>query len=290
MAAMKLALIGGTGLAQLPGLEQQREAAVETPFGAPSAPVITGRLGGQEVAFLARHGRWHTLLPSEINYRANIYALKLLGVTHVIGVCAVGSLQDTIHPGDIVLPDQFLDRTRGRREDTFFGRGLVAHVAFGDPVCAGLRAALAVACRAVGAPVHNGGTYVNIEGPAFSTRAESQWYRGLGGAVIGMTNLTEAKLAREAELCYATIAQVTDYDCWHATHADVTASDILAVLARTTALTTRVLASFINTWQPPEDCACRHALQTAFVTPWAQVPAATREALRAIIAPYCKEG
>lgn len=289
MTAMKLAVIGGTGLAQLPGLAQIQETAVDTPFGAPSAPVLTGQLGGHDVLFLARHGRHHTLLPSEINYRANIYALKLLGVTHVIGVCAVGSLQDAIHPGDIVLPDQFLDRTRGRREDTFFGRGLVAHIAFGDPVCAGLRAALAMACRAVGAPVHNGGTYVNMEGPAFSTRAESLWYRSLGAAVIGMTNMTEAKLAREAELCYATIAQVTDYDCWHDNHADVTASDILAVLARTSALTIRVLASFINTWQPPEDCACRHALQTAFVTPWAQVPAATREALRAIIAPYCKD-
>jgi len=289
IAAMKLALIGGTGLAKLPGLEDVREAALTTPFGAPSAPVQIGRMGAHELVFLARHGRQHSLLPSEINYRANIYALKTLGVTHVMGVCAVGSLQEHIRPGEIVVPDQFFDRTRGRREDTFFGRGLVAHVAFGDPLCAQMRAALAAAGGAAGAQVHQGGIYVNIEGPAFSTRAESHWYRALGASVIGMTNLTEAKLAREAELCYATLAQVTDYDCWHDTHADVTASDILAVLARTTAVTLRLVQAFVNTWQPPETCACRRALQTAFVTPWAAVPPATLASLRAIIAPYYKE-
>jgi len=286
---MKLALIGGTGLAQFPGLDDMREAELTTPFGAPSAPVQIGRMGSHELVFLARHGRQHTLLPGEINYRANIYALKTLGVTHVIGVCAVGSLQEHIHPGDIVVPDQFIDRTRGRREDTFFGRGLVAHVAFGEPLCADMRAGLAAAGGSVGAQVHQGGTYVNIEGPAFSTRAESQWYRTLGASVIGMTNLTEAKLAREAELCYATIAHVTDYDCWHDTHADVTASDILTVLARTTGVTLRLIHAFVNTWQPAGTCACRRALQTAFVTPWAAVPPATLESLRAIIAPYYKE-
>ncbi len=289
MTDMKLAIIGGTGLAQLPGLEALRDEQVETPFGAPSAPLLTGRLGAHELVFLARHGLQHTLLPHEINYRANIYALKLHGVTHVISVCAVGSLQEEIHPGHLVLPDQFFDRTRGRREDTFFGGGLVAHVPFGDPVCPALRAALAQAGRACGAALHDGGTYVNMEGPAFSTRAESNWYRANGAAVIGMTNLTEAKLAREAELCYAAIAQVTDYDCWHTAHADVTIAGILALLKQTSAMTMTVLSEFLRTWAAPADCACRHALRTAFVTPWAAVPPQTLNAVRALVAPYLQE-
>lgn len=283
---MKFAIIGGTGLYHIPDLHTIRELPVETPFGSPSAPLRVASLHGRDIVFLARHGEAHTLLPSEINYRANIYALKLVGVTHVISVCAVGSLQEHIHPGDLALPDQFFDRTRGRREDTFFGRGLVAHVSFGDPTCPSLRAALAATARRLNLPCHEGGIYVNIEGPAFSTRAESLWYRHLGGTVIGMTNLTEAKLAREAELCYATIAQVTDYDCWHDQHAEVNVTDILATLQQTTARAIQLLTTFLSEWVPPSDCACQHALQHALVTPWPAVPRTTRDALRAIIAPY----
>ncbi|MCX7847809.1 MAG: S-methyl-5'-thioadenosine phosphorylase [bacterium] len=286
MTPMKLGIIGGTGLAQLPGLEGLHEVCISTPFGAPSAALRVGSIAGRELVFLARHGDQHTLLPSEINYRANIYALKLVGVTHVISVCAVGSLQEHIRPGELVLPDQFFDRTRGRREDTFFGHGLVAHVAFAEPLCPRLRAALAEAARTCNITIHSRGTYVNMEGPAFSTRAESQWYRSIGAAVIGMTNLTEAKLAREAELCYATLAQVTDYDCWHALHDDVTAADILACLRQTTAHTMTLLHAFCAQWQPWNDCPCQHALRAALVTPLSAVPPATLQALHAIIAPY----
>ncbi len=287
----KLAIIGGTGLYDLPGLEDKTEREVETPFGRPSAALRLGRVGELELVFLPRHGLAHSLAPHEINYRANIYALKLLGVTHIVAVCAVGSLQENIKPGDFVAVDQFFDRTRKTREDSFFGEGLVAHIPFGDPVCPFLRKAVVRAARDANVRVHDGGTYVNVEGPAFSTRAESDFYRRqLGAAVIGMTNLTEAKLAREADMCYAILAQVTDYDCWHSHEEDVSASDILETLRRNTEKTKNTLQRLIAAFAPPDDCSCRHALASAFVTPWESAPAETMDRLRAIIAGYAPGG
>ena len=216
-----IGVIGGSGLYAMEGLEQVEEVVLETPFGMPSDAYVTGTLNGIRMAFLPRHGRGHRLLPSEVNYRANIYGMKMLGVERVISVSAVGSLQDAIAPGHLVIPDQFIDRTKGVRDATFFGNGIVAHVGFADPVCPCLSEKLYQAARQAGAVTHKGGTYICMEGPAFSTRAESHMYRSLGGDIIGMTNLTEAKLAREAELCYGVIALSTDYDCWHETHEDV---------------------------------------------------------------------
>jgi 5'-methylthioadenosine phosphorylase len=288
---VKLAVIGGTGLYELAGLEDTELLCVETPFGAPSAPVSKGRLGELELFFLARHGVGHVYLPEEINYRANIYALKKLGVTHAISVCAVGSLQPHIKPGDSVVIDQFFDRTRKQRDDTFFGDGLVAHVQFGDPACPELNALLAAAAQAAGATVHTGGTCVTMEGPAFSTRAESVFYKDvLKAAVIGMTSLTEAKLAREAEMCYACLAQVTDYDCWHVEEGGVTVEQILAVMRRNTETAAEVLKSLTSSFYPARACACAHALKHALMTAWDAVPRATIERLRPLIAAYLPAG
>ncbi|HRV80869.1 MAG TPA: S-methyl-5'-thioadenosine phosphorylase, partial [Planctomycetota bacterium] len=226
---MKLGVLGGSGLYAMDGLEDVTEKTLSTPFGAPSDAYICGRLDGVDMVFLPRHGRGHRFTPSEINYRANIWGLKALGVTQVVAVSAVGSMREEIAPGDFVLIDQFIDRTR-HRPDTFFGDGVVAHVMFADPVCEGVRQALVQASRTTGIKVHDGGTYLCMEGPQFSTRAESELYRSWGVDVIGMTNLTEAKLAREAELCYATLAMATDYDCWHQGHDDVTVEAIVAVM------------------------------------------------------------
>ena len=287
----KIGITGGTGLYKLPGLKNIREKKVTTPFGTPSAPLVIGTLGSNEVVFLARHGAKHSLLPEEINYRANIYALKKIGVTHVVSVSAVGSLQEHIKPGDMVIADQFFDRTRKDRKDSFFGKGLVVHVAFADPVCPWLRRALLEATKAAGVVAHDGGTYINMEGPAFSTRAESVVYRTLiGASVIGMTNLTEAKLAREAELCYSVLAQVTDYDSWRAHEQGVTISDIIATLQRNNEAGTRILCHLLESFAPPADCACRHALATAVVTPWDAVPRKTLEAVKLLVAPYLPAG
>ena len=221
----EIGIIGGSGLYAMPGLTNVSEEKITTPFGDPSETLVLGELEGRKVAFLARHGRGHRLLPTELNFRANIYAMKLLGVERILSVSAVGSLKEEHKPTDFVIPDQFIDRTFARTS-TFFGDGIVAHVAFGDPVCATVAATFQAACDTVGVVGKNGGTYVCMEGPQFATRAESNLYRSWGGDVIGMTNLQEAKLAREAEICYATMAMVTDYDCWHDSHEDVTVDQI----------------------------------------------------------------
>jgi len=282
-----LGVIGGSGLYDLPGLERVERLRLETPFGAPSDEFVVGHLGGVRLAFLPRHGRGHRLLPSELPFRANLYGLKTLGVEWVLAVSAVGSLREEIAPGHVVVPDQFIDRTRGRtRESTFFGAGVVAHVQFADPFCPALSAALAAAAGASGATVHAGGTYVCMEGPQFSTRAESQLYRTWGAHVIGMTNLQEAKLAREAELCFATLALATDYDCWRAGHADVQIDDILRVLAANVELARRTVGRLAAQLPDRGACGCAHALRDAIITDRAGIPEATRRALAPIAGKY----
>src|SRR6476620_667482 len=237
-----IGIIGGSGLYNMPGFETQEEAAIQTPFGTPSDNFVLGKLAGKEVAFLARHGRGHRISPSELNFRANIWGMKSLGVERILSLSAVGSLKEEHRPLDFVIPDQFFDRTRGRAS-TFFGQGLVAHVSFADPVCPELTQLVADACATAGVNAKRGGTYLCMEGPAFSTKAESNVYRGWGMDVIGMTNLQEAKLAREAELCYCTVAMVTDYDCWHPQHDAVTVTDIIANLMQNAANAAKVVAA-----------------------------------------------
>jgi 5'-methylthioadenosine phosphorylase len=280
-----LGIIGGSGLYDIEGLEERREVAVETPFGAPSDPYLTGVLDGVRVAFLARHGAGHRLLPSEINYRANIHGFRQLGARHLLGFSAVGSLRDDIHPGDLVLPDQYFDRTKGRPA-TFFGDGLVAHAAFGDPVCPCLGEALAQTLGELGATHHRGGTYVCIEGPMFSTRAESVFYRALGASVIGMTNLPEAKLAREAEMCYASLALATDYDCWHASEAAVSVDAVLKVFRQNIATARRAIRGLVRRFPPAGTCACQSALEGAVMTAPERIPAEARERLALLLARF----
>jgi 5'-methylthioadenosine phosphorylase len=259
---------------------------VRTPFGDPSDEIVAGRLGDTRLLFLPRHGRGHRLLPSELPFRANVWALKSLGADCLLAVSAVGSLREEIAPGHVVVPDQFIDRTRGRQaESTFFGRGVVAHVQFADPFCPRLAPALVDAARSAGATVHTGGTYVCMEGPAFSTRAESHLYRSWGAHVIGMTNLQEAKLAREAELCFATLALATDYDCWHAGHDDVQIEEILKVLAANVDLAQRTVAAMVSRL-PPADCSCSRALEHAIITDRALIPADVRRDLAPIAGRY----
>jgi len=273
--AASIGVIGGSGLYVLAGLSGAREVRVPTPFGEPSDAIHVGQVEGRDVAFLARHGRDHRLLPSEINYRANIYAMKALGVERILSASAVGSMKESIHPKDVVLPDQFIDRTRGRAA-SFFGQGVAAHIAFADPVCAESRAALGAGARAAEATVHDGGTYLCMEGPAFSTRAESRLYRSWGVDVIGMTNLTEAKLAREAELCYATLALVTDYDCWHEAEADVSVAAVLDNLRANAAVAAATLRGAVLALPGARAaCGCGEALRHAIITP---VEAIGREA------------
>lgn len=266
-AAATIGIIGGSGLYALAGLTAPREVRVPTPFGDPSDSFFIGRVGDREVAFLARHGRGHRFLPGEINYRANIYAMKALGVGRILSASAVGSMKDSIRPRDVALPDQFIDRTRSR-EATFFGDGVAAHVGFADPICPETRSALRVAADAAGATVHDGGTYLCMEGPAFSTRAESRLYRSWGVDVIGMTNLTEAKLAREAEICYATLALVTDYDCWHDVEEDVSVAGVLDNLRANAALAAATLAGAVHALPKERSrCGCADALRCAIITP-----------------------
>lgn len=274
----EIGIIGGSGLYEIDGLHQVKRVALATPFGSPSSPVVLGELDGVRVAFLSRHGRGHRLSPSEINYRANVYALKAIGVRRVISVSAVGSMKDSVKPGDVVLPDQFIDLTK-RRVSTFFEGGVVAHVAFGDPVCASLATSLLGAGRSVGATVHQGGTYLCMEGPQFSTKAESNLYRQWGVSVIGMTNMPEAKLAREAELCYATVALVTDYDCWHEIEEPVTVEAILATLCANVALAKRLLRAAVKSAASVTSCPCQQALQHAIVTAPDTIPAGLRRKL-----------
>ncbi len=278
----KLGVIGGSGLYEMDELEDRREVTVETPFGMPSDDLVCGRLRGTDVVFLPRHGRGHRLLPTEIPFRANIYALKTLGVDAVLAISAVGSMREEIAPGDLVVVDQFIDRTR-HRQDTFFGEGIVAHVHFADPVCEVLAGLVAEAAKETGAKVHVGGTYLCMEGPQFSTRAESLMYRSFGVAVIGMTNLQEAKLAREAGMSYATLALATDYDCWHETEADVSVDAVLAVLKRnveTARAVVRNLAERIP-GSPPTPFA--GVLENAILTPPELVPLETKRRLAAIL-------
>ncbi len=278
----EIGIIGGTGLYQAGEIEGARETTLSTPFGSPSAPYVVGRWRGREVAFLSRHGRGHTILPTEINFRANIFGFKLLGVTRILSASAVGSLRENIHPMEVVIPDQFFDRTR-LRPMTFFGDGLVAHVSMADPTCPEARRTLEEACRQEKAASHSGGTYVCIEGPQFSTRAESAFFRSLGASVIGMTNLPEARLAREAEICYATLALVTDYDCWHVSEEAVTVEAILEHLRKNTETARAVLGTAVAKMPGGRGCACGSALESAFITDPAAVPAATRERLRPIL-------
>jgi len=283
--APRIGIIGGSGLYTMPGLADTQEVRVKTPFGDPSDAIVTGTLEGRRVAFLARHGRGHRFSPSDINYRANICALKMLGVERVISASAVGSLRDDLPPLDFLIPDQFFDRTRGRMA-TFFGGGMVAHVGFDKPTCAQLSAQLAEACERAGVRVHRGGTYVCMEGPQFSTLAESHIYRQLRFDVIGMTNLTEAKLAREAELCYAAFAMITDYDCWHPQHDAVTLSEILGNLGKNAENVQRAIREAVRTLPGERSCKCGAALAHAIVTDRQAIPRAAKKRLAAIIGRY----
>jgi 5'-methylthioadenosine phosphorylase len=289
MAERTLGIIGGSGLYDLPGLEQREEVVLDTPFGPPSDALVTGRLHGVRMAFLPRHGRGHRLAPHELPYRANVHALKQLGMECVLGISAVGSMRMDIAPGDLVLVDQFLDRTRGRTEEsTFFGGGCVAHVHFADPVWEPLRQLALRAARDVGGNVYDGGTYVCMEGPAFSTRAESEFYRSIPGvAVIGMTNLQEAKLAREAEIAYATVALATDYDCWHETEADVNVADVVAVLRANVEKAKRVIARTAELLaQHPDRITCEGLMQHAILTAKEAVTPDARRRLALLIERY----
>jgi 5'-methylthioadenosine phosphorylase len=282
-----IGIIGGSGLYDMAELTGREEKTLTTPFGDPSGPYVLGTLRGRRVAFLPRHGVGHRILPSELNFRANIYGFKLLGVERILSASAVGSLKEQYRPLDILVPDQFFDRTKGR-VNTFFGRGLAAHIAFAHPVCGDLSAIAGDAAEAVGATVHRGGTYVNMEGPQFSTLAESKLYRAWGMDVIGMTNLQEAKLAREAEICYATLALVTDYDCWHPDHDAVTVDLIIGNLLQNAVTAQKTIADAVSRLDGPRTCACKDALATAIITRPEQVPAQTKTDLAPIIGKYMK--
>jgi 5'-methylthioadenosine phosphorylase len=288
LSQARIGVIGGSGLYQMQALTEVEEVNVPTPFGDPSDAFMIGTLAGQRVAFLPRHGRGHRLLPTEIPFRANIYAMKLLGVERIISASAVGSLREELKPMDIVFPDQFFDRTR-QRASTFFGGGIAAHVTFADPVCRDLVDTLEQAARAElqGIDLHRGGTYLCMEGPAFSTRAESETYRSWGMSVIGMTNLQEAKLAREAEICYATMALVTDYDCWHPDHDSVTVEMVIEYLNRNAENAQKLIAGAVARLAGDErTCKCGHSLRHAMITAPDKIAPEARERLKAIIGKY----
>jgi len=284
-AAVEIGVIGGSGLYSMTGLRDSREVRLKTPFGDPSDAFVLGTVEGRRVAFLARHGRGHRFMPTDLNYRANIYAMKVLGIQRIISVSAVGSLQEDLRPGEFLIPDQFFDSTKGRRS-TFFGEGVVAHVTFDKPTCAQLSAVLGQACRSQNVPVHQKGTYICMEGPQFSTLAEAHYHRAMKFSVIGMTNATEAKLAREAEICYSTIAMITDYDCWHPDHDSVTVSTILAILNQNASNAQNVLRQAIRDIPAERSCKCAHALQHAILTDPKLIPAKTMKNLAPIIGKY----
>ncbi len=284
---IRIGIIGGSGLYDMAELTERDEREVTTPFGEPSAPLVLATLRGQRVAFLARHGQGHRLTPSEINYRANIYAMKSVGVEWILSASAVGSLREDYKPLDLVIPSQFFDRTRGRIS-TFFGDGIVGHVAFAHPFCSALSDIAHAAATKTGATVHKGGTYVCMEGPQFSTIAESNAYRAMGFDLIGMTNLQEAKLAREAEICYATIALVTDYDCWHPDHDSVTVEMVIANLTQNASTAQQVIANAVEQLPITRACGCATALATAIITRPDIVPAATKEKLAPIMGKYLR--
>jgi 5'-methylthioadenosine phosphorylase len=291
MTTAKIGIIGGSGLYQMPELKDVEEVSLETPFGPPSDAFIVGALEGERVAFLPRHGRGHRLLPTELPFRANIYAMKLLGVERILSASAVGSLQERYAPLDMVIPEQFFDRTRARaRESTFFGEGIVAHITFAHPVCSDLGDVLEESCREAGVNVHRGGTYLCMEGPAFSTVAESHVYRSWGMDIIGMTNLQEAKLAREAEICYATLALVTDYDCWHEGHDAVSVEAVVEYLNKNVRNAQVIMREAVRRLARAERaCACGSALKNAIFTPPDLWPEATTKRLEAIIKKYRQE-
>ena len=284
---IQIGIIGGSGLYDMGELTDRAEKTISTPFGDPSGPYVIGTLRGKRVAFLARHGAGHRILPSELNFRANIYGMKVLGVERILSASAVGSLKMEYKPLDIVVPDQFFDRTKGR-VSTFFGKGIVAHIAFAHPLCHDLSAIAADSAQEAGASVHRGGTYVNMEGPQFSTLAESNLYRAWGMDVIGMTNLQEAKLAREAEICYATLALVTDYDCWHPDHDSVTVDLIIANLTQNAVTAQKTIAGAVERIAGARTCACKDALATAIITQAPLVSEQTKKDLAPIIGKYMK--
>ena len=288
MSQAEIGIIGGSGLYSMPGLTEVQEVAQETPFGAPSDVYVLGTLKGRRVAFLARHGRGHRILPSELNFRANIYGFKQLGVERILSVSAVGSLKEEHTPGEFLVVDQFVDRTR-HRVDTFFGDGVVAHVAFADPVCPHLAEIVSGACKKASVVAKRGGTYVCMEGPQFSTKAESNLYRSWGMDVIGMTNLQEAKLAREAELCYVTVAMVTDYDCWHPHHDSVTVEQIVAVLLKNAENACNVVREAVAAMPKDRSCKCGSALAHAILTDRKMIPATTRRRLKLILDKYLEQ-
>ncbi len=285
MRPVPIGIIGGSGLYDMAEVTDREEVTLTTPFGDPSGPYVVGTLRGRRVAFLARHGAGHRLMPTKLNYRANIFGLKVLGVEFILSASAVGSLQERYVPQHLVIPDQFFDRTKGR-PSTFFGNGLVAHVGFAHPVCARLGDIAYESCRKVGATVHRGGTYVCMEGPQFSTLAESKLYRSWGMDIIGMTNLQEAKLAREAEICYATIALVTDYDCWHPEHDSVTVEMIVANLTANASTAQQVIAEAVGRLPIERTCECAHALKYGIITRPDAVPAKLKKDLAPLIGRY----
>jgi len=283
--AVEIGVIGGSGLYAMQGLKDVREVRVKTPFGDPSDAFVMGTVEGRHVAFLARHGRGHRILPTELNFRANIYAMKLLGVQRIISVSAVGSLQEDLRPGEFLVPDQFFDSTKGRKS-TFFGNGIVAHVTFDKPTCLHLSNVLLDACVSCGVPVHRKGTYICMEGPQFSTLAEANFHRAMKFDVIGMTNVTEAKLAREAEICYSTVAMITDYDCWHPGHDSVTVAAIIATLNQNATNAQNVIREAIKMIPADRTCKCDSALKHAILTNPKLVPAKTKKNLAAILGKY----
>jgi 5'-methylthioadenosine phosphorylase len=288
LSQAEIGIIGGSGLYSMPGLSGVREVRQETPFGDPSDVYVLGTLEGRKVAFLARHGRGHRILPTELNFRANIYGFKQLGVERIVSVSAVGSLKEEHKPLEFVIPDQFFDRTR-HRVDTFFGDGIVAHIAFADPICPELAKAVETACKKAGVVGKRGGTYLCMEGPQFSTKAESNVYRSWGMDVIGMTNLQEAKLAREAEICYVTVAMVTDYDCWHPHHDSVTVDQIVAVLLKNAENACKVVRETVAAMPAGRSCKCAAALAHAILTDRDKIPPATRQKLKLILGKYLED-
>jgi 5'-methylthioadenosine phosphorylase len=285
MAETIVGVIGGSGLYEMEGLEEVQKISLTTPFGDPSDSFMVGRLEGVKIAFLPRHGKGHRISPSSLNFRANIYALKLLGAQWIIGVSAVGSMKESIHPGDMVIPNQFIDRTTGR-PNTFFSDGIVGHISLADPVCPVLSQLLYQAGQKVGATVHKDGTYLCIEGPQFSTRAESKLYRTWGVDIIGMTNIPEAKLAREAEICYATIAFATDYDCWHQEAGDVSIGEVLRILAQSTQTAKSAIRNVVKHLPEKRECICSTALKHALITGKTMIPEKTKKDLEPIIGKY----
>ena len=286
MSQPVIGVIGGSGLYEIEELTDIQEVVLDTPFGSPSDAYITGLLDGVKMIFLPRHGRGHRLLPSEVNYRANIYGMKKLGVEQIISVSAVGSMKEEIVPGHIVIPDQFFDRTQGKRASTFFGDGVVGHVQFADPVCADLSQLLYESASQVGATVHKGGTYICIEGPNFSTRAESNIYRSWGVDIIGMTNLPEARLAREAEICYATVALATDYDCWHTEHDDVSVEAVIAIIKQNVATARDIIKAAAKKLSGERRCACGEALKYSIMTHKELISETTRQKLAVLMGKY----